>query len=102
MFTELFLLMTTAISPQSLRAPADLKTQFERISRAAHSHVGAVVMPVETGESVSFHGDQHFPMQSVYKFPIGVAVLHEVDAGRLNLDQKMRVEKREMLPAGFH
>ena len=30
-------------------------------------------------------------MQSVYKFPIGMAVLHQVDQGKLTLTQKIRI-----------
>jgi beta-lactamase class A len=44
------------------------------------------------GESVTLNGDQQFPMQSVYKFPIGMAVLAQVDRGKLKLDQQVRVE----------
>ena len=34
-------------------------------------------------------------MQSVYKFPIGMAVLAQVDQGQLKLEQKVRVEKSD-------
>jgi beta-lactamase class A len=40
-------------------------------------------------------------MQSVYKFPIGMAVLHEVDRGHLDLKQKVRVEKADLVPVGL-
>jgi beta-lactamase class A len=42
------------------------------------------------------------PMQSVYKAPIGMAVLHEVDAGRLSLDAPIRVEAADLVPSGMH
>jgi beta-lactamase class A len=41
-------------------------------------------------------------MQSVYKFPIAMAVLHEVDAGKLALDRPVRIEQREIVPPGLH
>jgi beta-lactamase class A len=41
-------------------------------------------------------------MQSVYKLPIGMAALKEIDAGRLKLDQKIRVEKAEFVRQGMH
>jgi beta-lactamase class A len=103
MIIELMVAMMAAIfAPQSAHPPAAFKTQIKKISRAARGHVGAAVMLVETGEAISVHGDQHFPMQSVYKFPIGMAVLHDVDAGRVKLDQNVRVGKGDLLPAGFH
>ena len=44
---------------------------------------------------------RHFPMQSVFKFHIALAVLSQVDKGRLSLDQKIKIEKKDLLP-GLH
>ncbi len=52
---------------------------------------------LETGESVSLDGNQRFPMQSVYKFPIAMAVLAQVDQGKLKLDQKIRIEASDVV-----
>ncbi|MGB8507321.1 MAG: class A beta-lactamase, partial [Pyrinomonadaceae bacterium] len=60
----------------------------------------AGVMLVETGESVAFNGAQLFPMQSVYKLPIAMAVLHQVDGGALKLEQKISVEKSDFVASG--
>jgi beta-lactamase class A len=75
--------------------------QVEQLSRQAQGRVGAAAMVLETGESVDFNGDQHFPMQSVYKLPIGMAVLHAADRGALNLEQKVRVQRRDLVPVGL-
>jgi len=58
------------------------------------------VLLLQTGESVSFHGDDHFPMQSVYKLPICMAALQQVDAGKVSIDQQVRVEKSDLVPRG--
>ncbi|MUL38028.1 class A beta-lactamase, subclass A2 [Gloeocapsopsis dulcis] len=70
----------------------ELQDQIEQISHAAQGRVGVTATVLETGESVALNGDQRFPMQSVYKFPIGMAVLAQVDQGKLKLDQRVRVE----------
>jgi len=75
---------------------------FEQIATAAKGKVGAAAIVLETGESVAMRGDQHFPMQSVYKFPIAMAVLHQVDAGTLKLDQAIRIEKTLLVPPALH
>ena len=36
---------------------------------------------IETGDSLSYRGEARFPMMSVYKFPIAIAVLKELDRG---------------------
>jgi beta-lactamase class A len=69
-----------------------LRDRIEQISQAARGRVGVKATVLETGESVTLNGDQQFPMQSVYKFPIAMAVLAQVDQGKLKLDQKIRVE----------
>lgn len=73
----------------------ELYNQIEQISRAAQGRVGVAATVLETGESVALNAEQRFPMQSVYKFPIGMAVLAQVDQGKLKLEQKVRVEKSD-------
>ena len=84
------------------RAAGDLRSRIEEISRSAQGRVGASVLVLETGESVSFHGDERFPMQSVYKLPIAMAVLQRVDRGTLKLAQRVKVEPDDFVSAGQH
>ncbi len=89
---------TLAQSP----SPADLRGRIEQIARAAQGRVGATATVLETGESVALEGDKHFPMQSVYKLPIGMAVLDQVDRGRLKLEQKIQVRQSDFVTSGQH
>ncbi len=75
---------------------------LEQIAASAQGKVGAAAMVLETGESVGLRADDQFPMQSVYKFPIAMTVLHQVDGGTLKLDQSIRIEKGELVPPGLH
>ncbi|MDB6025747.1 MAG: Beta-lactamase [Verrucomicrobiales bacterium] len=59
-------------------------------------------MVLETGDSVSINDDGHFPMQSVYKLPIGMTVLQQVDAGKIKLDQKLEVKKTDFVRKEQH
>jgi beta-lactamase class A len=79
-----------------------LSARLAHIAGAVNGRIGAAALVVETGESASLHGRDRFPMQSVYKFPIAMAVLHLVDAGTLKLDQQVTVERADLLPAGWH
>jgi beta-lactamase class A len=74
-----------------------LRARIEQISQAAQGRVGVTATVIETEESVTLNGNQQFPMQSVYKFPIAMAVLAQVDQGKLKLDQKIRVEPSDVL-----
>lgn len=75
---------------------------FAAIAETAAGRVGVTVQLLETGESVSFHGADRFPMQSVYKLPIAMAVLSQIEAGNLHLDQPVRVEPAEFLSERQH
>lgn len=74
-----------------------LRDRMEQIAQAAQGRVGVTATVIETGESVTLNGEQQFPMQSVYKFPIAMAVLAQVDQGNLKLDQKIRIEASDIV-----
>ena len=59
--------------------------------------LGVGLMNLESGQSLVFNGDRRFPMQSVFKLPLGAAVLAEVDAGRLRADRAARPARGRQL-----
>lgn len=77
----------------------ELHNRIEEIARAAQGRVGVAATVLETGQSTMLNREQRFPMQSVYKLPIGMAVLAQVDQGKLRLDQKVRIEASDVVPA---
>jgi beta-lactamase class A len=88
-----------------LAAAACAQPLSERLSRIAGSvdgRVGATARIVETGESAGVHEGERFPMQSVYKFPIAMAVLHLVDGGTLSLDSQVMVARADLVPSNTH
>jgi beta-lactamase class A len=78
---------------------ADLSKQIIEIAGSSKGRVGAAVLLLESDKSVELNGDERFPMQSVYKLPIAMATLDRVDGGSLNLEQKVKVEKSELVSA---
>ena len=80
----------------------ELQNQIAQIASAAKGRVGVAALVLETGETVSLDPRGHFPMQSVYKLPIGMAVMKQVDAGKITLDQKARVTKDDFVRQGQH
>ena len=89
-----FLALFCWIAPA--QAQPSLQAQMAQIAAATQGPVGAAVVVVEGGHIVALHGEQRFPMQSVYKIAIGMAVLHQVDLGTLKLDQQVRITKAEL------
>jgi beta-lactamase class A len=79
-----------------------LLNRLEQIAGSVDGKIGAAALVVETGERAGVRSGERFPMQSVYKFPIAMAVLHLVDAGRLKLDEEIKVARAELVPKALH
>lgn len=96
----LALVIWLAVGPRTACDPAGLRQEFQRLATPARGRVGAAALRLENGELVSVNGTSPFPMQSVYKLPIAMAVLAQVDAGRLALDAPVKIVKSDMVPSG--
>ena len=78
------------------------KVNSKKIAGDAKGRVGVAVEIVESGETADLHDDQRFPMHSVYKLPISMAVLQRVDRGELKLDQQVKVEAGDFVRKGMY
>lgn len=93
----------SGLKPPITNKPADnLRTQLEQIAQTAQGRVGIAATIVETGKTVDWLGGERFPMQSVYKMPIGMAVLHQIDQRKLALDQMIHVDSGEYVSERQH
>lgn len=45
--------------------------------------------------SIILHGNERFPMQSVFKFPLALKIFSDVDKGQLSLDKKIHIDKAD-------
>lgn len=91
---------TVAVSVSYLPTANGQQTLHQQIARIAGNisgKVGVYAEILETKDTVSFNRDQHFPMQSVYKFPIAMAILHQVDQHKFRLDQPIHVTKDDLI-----
>ncbi len=80
----------------------ELQNQLEQIASTAKGKVGVAAVVLETGGTVALNAHDHFPMQSVYKLPIGMAVMKQIDAAKIKLDQKVSVTKSDFVRIGQH
>jgi beta-lactamase class A len=72
------------------------------LAKSVHGRVGAAALLIETGESAALHASDHFPMESVCKLPIAMAVLNDIDRGDLTLEEKIRVLPVDLVPPDTH
>jgi beta-lactamase class A len=79
-----------------------LHDTFARIGATSGGRVGVYVELFETHETAGLNEDERFPMQSVYKLPICMAVLDAVNRGQFPLGREVRIHPDELAPAGLH
>ena len=75
-----------------------IKEKIEKIVKSKRATVGVGILNFDNGDTLTFNGKAHFPMQSVYKFHLALAVLNEVDKEKLALNQNIFVKKSNLLP----
>jgi beta-lactamase class A len=85
------------LAPIELRTDKVLQQEIESIARNFKGKVGMAALILESGDSVSLNADNSFAMQSVYKLPIAMAVLHLVDDEKLALDQQIGVAVKDFV-----
>ena len=89
-FGVLFSVVFGLLLSFSQAASAQLQQEITRIAAQAQGRVGVACSLPGTKLDCDFRSMQPLPMQSVYKLPIAVTMLHEVEQGRYKLDQPIR------------
>ncbi|MEW6364231.1 MAG: hypothetical protein AB1714_06285 [Acidobacteriota bacterium] len=59
----------------ALKPDVELEKEFAEIAEEARGRVGIAAVVLETGGSAGLNAGEPFPMQSVYKLPIAMAVM---------------------------
>ncbi|HEY9114058.1 MAG TPA: class A beta-lactamase, subclass A2 [Bacteroidales bacterium] len=86
------------VSCNNQKSNNSLNQEIEKIAQSKNAEVGVAVLGIENRELYSFNGNKHFPMQSVYKLHLALAVLNQVDEGKLLLSQKIQLTADNLLP----
>ena len=76
----------------------ELERRLKTISDRAQGTVGLAVVHIESGKTISINGKSQLPLYSVFKLPLAIAVLKDVEENRLRLDQKIHVTPAEIVP----
>jgi beta-lactamase class A len=79
-----------------------LQTQVSGIADRSRGPTGVYAEVLETHTTVALNADERFPMQSVYKLPICMAVLDLVDRHAMTLDTPVQVHASDLAPPGIH
>lgn len=74
----------------------DLRQQLNQIIATKNATVGISIKSIEDKDTLSINGNLKAPMMSVFKFHIALTVLNQVDEGKLSLDQKIFIKKKDL------
>jgi beta-lactamase class A len=84
-------------------AASDLQRQISEVAAVTKGRVGVSAIVLETGDTGAFlNAKEHFPMQSVYKLPISMAVMKRVDEKKLSLNQNVIIAKDNYIGRAAH
>jgi beta-lactamase class A len=89
---------TLAYFQATAQTPSELSQRIEKVVSDKKVKIGVSIWDEKGKELASVHGNEPFPMQSVFKFHIALVVLSQVDQGKLSLTQPIRIDKKELLP----
>lgn len=75
-----------------------LAVSFALPPQQSDAVLGVTAIHLESGRRVSARGKERFPMGSVYKYPIALAVLRRIDTGTLSFDRSVTIEPEDFAP----
>jgi beta-lactamase class A len=88
LFVILFTVFRFAAINVGVLAQSSLQTQVARIAADAQGTVSVSCLLPGTALNCDLNPHNHSPMQSVFKFPLALTVLHLADTGKLLRDQR--------------
>ncbi|MDH5826879.1 class A beta-lactamase, subclass A2 [Sphingobacterium faecium] len=93
--TLILLLFSLQIHAQSMDS---LRTNLEKIVQSKDALIGIAITGIDKQDTLGVNADHHLPMQSVFKVPIAIVMLSEIDKGNFELDQEIKITKKDMTP----
>jgi beta-lactamase class A len=75
----------------------DLEQRLKLICDRAQGTVGLSLVHIESGKMIAINGSSQLPLYSVFKLPLAIVVLKDVEENRLRLDQKIHVTPAEIV-----
>ncbi len=89
-----FLLLITG---RGIAQQDSLYQSIKTIAASAKGKVSVSVVNMEDSSRFQYYGDQPCVMQSVFKFPIALAILDRIDKGEFSLQHKIHITPQEMI-----
>ena len=82
----------------SAQTTDSLRQKIQQIVSTKNAIVGVSIIGNNGTDTLSINGERHYPLQSVFKFHIALAVLSRIDNGEFSFTQKIKIDKKDLLP----
>ncbi|MBS1839995.1 MAG: class A beta-lactamase [Acidobacteria bacterium] len=86
----LFAALSFTLFSSSLSAQTPLQNEIRKIAAEAHGRVSVSCSLPGSSLNCDLDPHSHPPMQSVFKLPLAVCALHQIELGKFSLDQPIR------------
>ena len=77
-----------------------LRDEVTRIDQSTPGSLGVYVKRLDTGDTLNYGADRFWYLGSTVKVPIAIALLRQVDAGKLRLSDTMTLKESDKIEAG--
>lgn len=94
-FVMAMLLMQTACA-QDNGKKQKLQAQIDSVVKRLDGKVGVGVLGLDFQDTLLLNDQHHYPMQSVFKLPLAIFILHQVDMGLMKLADTVLVHKSKL------
>jgi beta-lactamase class A VEB len=99
MTKRILILLSIAFCNIHSNAQTDkLKVEIDRLIQDKKATVGVSIIADNFKDTINLNEKMHYPMQSVFKFPVALAVLSEIDKGNLELNRQIKISPKDLLP----
>ncbi len=94
----LFIILLALLAVYETKAQSidTLRQKIDKVLKDKSVTVGIAIRGTNPQDTISINGDKHLPMQSVFKYHLALAVLHQVDQGKLSLEKMISLDKELM------
>ncbi len=96
--SSLSALMASFILVSSPCLATPLQDNVNAIVQNREAEIGVVIQGFDSHQTAGFNENTRFPLQSVFKFPLALAVLDQVDKGKIDLDETLLLTPADLLP----
>lgn len=92
----LFILLSGATLAGAAYGQSGLAQQINSVIDTSKATIGVGVLALNSEDSLLINDTVHYPMQSTYKLPLAMLILHMVDEGKLSLNQVVHIRRKQL------